>query len=88
MKYGIELLDFSDIMIELIKHLSVPKNVKRGYDIEILQTLRMVLINIIQIKDNKIELQGNLVKYLNIDENSMRIKFKNNRVNKKIIISG
>ena len=85
-EYKIQLLDFSDILIELIEHLSNPSNLNRAYDIEALQVLRMVLINIVQIVGEKIYIQSSLVNRMNLSKDNFETEFKNNRVNKKIII--
>lgn len=86
-EYNIRLLNFADILIELIEHLSKQENLNRAYDSESLQTLRMVLINIFRIEDKKIYLQSNVLNKMHLSKDKYEIKFKNNPINKQIIIN-
>ncbi len=87
--YKIHLLDFSDILIELMIHLSKSENITRFYDIEALQIIRMILINIIQISKENIEIQSSLLNKLGFVGTHIEVKckFKNNPINKKLIIT-
>lgn len=85
-EYKIQLLNFSDILIELIEYLSKSKNLKRAYDIEALQILRMVTINVIQIVDEKIYIQSNVLNKMSLSDDNFETSFKNNPINKQIII--
>lgn len=73
-KYGIILLDFSDILFELIEHMSEKDRVHRSYDSESLQTLRIVLLNLLQIKDNELILRRKLLEHLNVNRENYELK--------------
>jgi len=49
---GIILIDFSDVLCELLRHISIVSNKNRAYNDETLQILRMVAINIISVGQN------------------------------------
>jgi len=79
-KYGIILLDFSEVLIDLLRYLASNNNVNRSYDLEVLQTLRIVSINILQIKDKEIQLQNNLIHFLKINKDNFEAKMYNGKI--------
>jgi|GEM_PF-6159289 len=79
-KYGIVLLDFSDVLFELIEYLSQENRMYRSFEAESLQTLRMILVNLLQIKENELILQPNILENLQITRENHTTKFKRNRL--------
>jgi hypothetical protein len=80
--YGIVLLDFSEVLFSLLKHLATGRNSRRAYDLEVLQTLRMVTINLVRVHADEIQLQENLVDLLCIKKDNIEARVKH----KKIVI--
>ena len=62
-------MDFSDILFELMDDLLGDNKenqikIRRSFDSEFLQTLRIVLINMFWFDDNTIEINKNFIHYL------------------------
>ncbi|MCD6115127.1 hypothetical protein J7J74_02480 [bacterium] len=79
-RYNIILLDFSDVLFELIEYLSKDNRMYRSFQTESLQTLRIILVNLLQIKDSVLILQPNILEHLQINKNQNNIEFKSKKL--------